>query len=121
MQHQQSYAEHVGRAESAAPILTEEYDPMPIMNIIDHRKRPYRFLKINAIIEPTRHDNSVRDADQADGMDEWIGYAEREHIELADAVEWAEACSDDVTLFIYDEDGGLYERRASEQEAPHGQ
>lgn len=38
-----------------------------LTNIIDHRKRPYRFKKINAVIEPTRHDNTVKDADQADG------------------------------------------------------
>src|ERR1700722_17477175 len=53
---------------------------MTVLNIIDHRKRPYRFLKINAVIEPTRHDNRCTDADQAGGKDAWMGYDEREHI-----------------------------------------
>lgn len=82
---------------------------MALLNIIDHRKRPYRFLKINAVIEPTRHDNRVKDADQADGKDNWLGYDEREHITLNEALSWAAGHADDVTLFIYDEDGGLYE------------
>lgn len=81
---------------------------MTILNIIDHRKRPYRFLKINAVVEPTRHDNRVKDADQASGRDEWIGYDEREHISLSDAMAWAATIPDEVTLFLYDEDGGLY-------------
>lgn len=82
---------------------------MTILNIIDHRKRPYRFLKINAVIEPTRHDNRVKDADQAGGEDAWMGYDEREHITLNDALAWAATTPDEVTLFLYDEDGGLYE------------
>lgn len=32
-------------------------DQVSILNIVDRRKRPYRFQKINAIVEPTRHDN----------------------------------------------------------------
>ncbi len=35
-----------------------------IFNIIDRRKRQYRWKKITAIIEPTYHDNSVEDSDQ---------------------------------------------------------
>lgn len=82
---------------------------MAILNIIDHRKRPYRFQKINAVIEPTRHDNRVKDADQASGVDAWMGYDEREHVTLSDAIEWAATTPDEVTLFIYDEDAGIYE------------
>jgi hypothetical protein len=82
---------------------------MTITNIIDRRKRPYRFRKINAVIEPTRHDNACKDADHAGGTDISIGYSEREGISLSAAVEWASAAWDDeVTLYIYDEDGGLY-------------
>lgn len=81
-----------------------------LTNIIDRRKRPYRFLKVNAIIEPTRHDHSVDDSDRIDsppGAD-WMGYDEREHISLSDAIKWADSHADAVTLYLYDEDGGLY-------------
>jgi hypothetical protein len=84
---------------------------MTITNVIDRRKRPYRFLKINAVIEPTRHDNRCKDADQAAGEDQWMGYDEREHISLSEAVEWAASVPDEITLFLYDEDGGLYPSR----------
>lgn len=79
-----------------------------IANIIDRRKRPYRFLKINAVIEPTRHDNSIADADQAEPQAQWIGYDEQEHISLADALQWAHNHKDLVTLFIYDANSGIY-------------
>ena len=88
---------------------------MPLTNIIDHRERPYRFLKVNAVIEPTRPDNSVKDSDKAkrdQKMDKnWIGYDEREHITVSKAIQWAEKHSDFVTLYLYDEDGGIYLRR----------
>lgn len=81
---------------------------MTILNIIDHRKRPYRFMKINAVIEPTRHDNACKDSDHANGADKWIGYDEQEHVSLNDAIKWAAGCPDEVTLYIYDEDSGIY-------------
>jgi hypothetical protein len=81
---------------------------MTLTNIVDRRKRPYRFLKVNAVIEPTRHDNRVKDADQAHGKDAWIGYDEREHVSISAAVEWAVGFPDDVTLYLYDEDSGIY-------------
>jgi len=37
-----------------------------ILNIIDNRKRPYRWKRISAIIEATWHDNSCEDADIAE-------------------------------------------------------
>lgn len=79
-----------------------------LTNIIDHRKRPYRFKKINAVIEPTRHDNKVKDADQAGGHDNWMGYDEKEHVSIAEAFAWAQAQPDEITLYIYDEDSGIY-------------
>lgn len=86
-----------------------------ITNVIDRRKRPYRFKKVNAVIEPTRHDNRVKDADRAPRdreMDaQWLGHDEREHITVIDAVEWASGHNDDVTLYLYDKDGGIYERK----------
>jgi hypothetical protein len=37
-----------------------------ISNIIDRRKRQYRWKQITAIIEPTYHDNSVDDSDETE-------------------------------------------------------
>jgi hypothetical protein len=49
-----------------------------ITNIIDRRKRPYRFWKVNAIVEAAWHDNSVNDADQApSGKNDGPAYEER--------------------------------------------
>lgn len=77
---------------------------MTILNIIDCRKRPYRFKKVNVVIEPTRHDNRCKDADQADGIDTWMGYADMERATLSEAIGWAAAHADELTLYIYDED-----------------
>ena len=83
-----------------------------ITNIIDKRTRRYRFLKINAIVEAAWHDNTVKDADQAPPSEkDGPLYEEREHILLSDAVTWATAFAEPVTLFLYDEDAGLYESR----------
>lgn len=84
---------------------------MPLCNVIDRRKRPYRFAKINAIVEPTCHDNSVKDSDRAEPGYRGIGYDEREHISLAAAVVWAREFAHAVTLYLYDEDGGIYAHR----------
>jgi hypothetical protein len=84
-------------------------DPM-ITNIIDKRKRRYRFLKINAIVEAAWHDNSVNDADQAPSREnDGPAYEERQHIPLSEAVIWASAFAEPVTLFLYDEDAGITE------------
>lgn len=89
-----------------------------IGNIIDHRKRPYRFLKINAVIEPTRHDNRVKNSDRAKANPKqdkaWIGYDEREHVSLADALQWAHNHKDTVTLYLWDADSGIYPVPAKE-------
>lgn len=82
---------------------------MPITNIIDRRKRQYRFKKINAIVEAAWHDNSVKDADQILlPIDSGPDYSQMEHISLSDAVTWAESFAGPITLFLYDEDGGIY-------------
>jgi len=81
-----------------------------ITNIIDKRTRRYRFLKINAIVEAAWHDNTVKDADQAPPSEkDGPLYEEREHIPLSDAVTWATAFAEPVTLFLYDEDAGITE------------
>lgn len=82
-----------------------------ITNVIDRRKRPYRWGKINAVIEPTAHDNSVPDSDDIRlAAPDWIGYDEREHTSVAGALEWAQKHREFVTLYLYDEDGGIYEQ-----------
>jgi hypothetical protein len=81
-----------------------------ITNIIDKRRRPYRFLKVNAVVEAAWHDNSVNDADQApSGKNDGPTYEERQHIPLSEAVTWASALAESVTLFLYDEDAGITE------------
>lgn len=89
---------------------------MTIGNIVDRRKRQHRFKKVNAVIEPTRHDNRVRNADRAKlnpKMDKaWMGYADMEHITVESAIAWAGGHMDLVTLYLYDEDGGIYAKRA---------
>jgi hypothetical protein len=85
---------------------------MTILNIIDRRKKPYRFKRVNAIIEPTRHDNSVKDGDRAGRNPKqdkaWIGYDEKEHVDVAYAIQWASKHKDSVTLYLYDKDRGIY-------------
>jgi len=77
-----------------------------IANIIDHRKQPYRYRKINAVVEASSHDNTAKDADvsHAGGPD----YDELEHSSLADAILWAQNFGGEVTLYLYDQDGGIY-------------
>lgn len=81
---------------------------MPLCNVIDRRKRPYRFANVNAVIEPTCHDNSIDGADQAEGGYAGIGYDEKEHVTVAHACKWAQSFDHAVTLYLYDEDGGIY-------------
>ena len=79
-----------------------------ILNIIDRRKRRYRWKKITAIVEPTYHDNSVQDSDQT-GVPKpgFSDYDQREEISLADAVIWANSLPYDTTLYLYDLGDGI--------------
>jgi hypothetical protein len=79
-----------------------------IWNIIDRRSRPYRWKRVNAIIESVQHDNSVVDADQAPdvGPLKVIDYDERENLTVKEAVDWANDQRCPVTLYLYDEGGG---------------
>ncbi|MGY3453586.1 hypothetical protein [Bradyrhizobium sp. USDA 4353] len=78
-----------------------------IFNVIDRRSRPYRWKSVNAIIEAVEHDNSCRDADQADEapVSEVIDYEERNGLSVSEAVAWANAQRCPVTLYLYDADG----------------
>ena len=73
-----------------------------IANIIDGRKRPYRWREITAIAEATAHDNGVPDSDQAGDEGNEVIYDVFERGSLADAVAWAEGLPGEVTLFLYD-------------------
>ena len=76
---------------------------MPVANIIDYRQRPYRFRKINAIIESTLSDNPCADSDQV--LDPYPGdpiYDERPCLSLAEALTWANSFGGAVTLYLYD-------------------
>ncbi len=80
-----------------------------ICNVIDKRTKPYRWKKVNAIIEATWNDNSVSDSDQAarPDDDEYVLYDQRGSLSVSEAIEWAhkEACP--VTLYLYDLGGGF--------------
>jgi hypothetical protein len=78
-----------------------------IWNIIDGRVRRYRWKRINAIIEPTWHDNSCKDSDEAEEDSDADVYEQREGISLAEAIEWANTKPYPVTLFLYDDRRGL--------------
>jgi hypothetical protein len=75
-----------------------------ILNVLDHRKRHHRWKRVKAIIEPTWHDNSVTDSDQAEPAAAESEYDERSAISVEEAVAWAHALPYAVTLFLYDED-----------------
>jgi hypothetical protein len=77
-----------------------------IENIIDRRQHQYRWKCINAIVEPTCHDNDVADSDQSERGPDDIVYDQREDISLADAIAWANALPERVTLFLYDQGKG---------------
>jgi hypothetical protein len=80
-----------------------------IYNIIDRRARPYRWRRINAIIEATSHDNACVDADEEPSTDDDVVYDQREGISLNEAIKWASAESSPVTLYIYDDGAGTTE------------
>ena len=77
---------------------------MPLANIIDNRKRKYRAYPMNAIMEPSFHDNEQPNADQYDPNDQRINIAYKQ---LSDtsvylAVNWANRYEFPVALFLYD-------------------
>lgn len=79
-----------------------------LANVIDHRKRKFRFLKVNVVAEATWHDNRGKDTDYSDPALGGPAYEEFEHIALNDAIVWAQEQTAPITLFVYDEDGGIY-------------
>jgi hypothetical protein len=77
-----------------------------IWNVIDRRTSPYRWERINAVVEPTWHDDNCRDADRAEPCDGEIDYDERNSISVFEAISWAHGLPFPVTLYIYDESSG---------------
>jgi len=90
---------------------------MPITNIVDRRKRHHRFETVNAIVEAAWHDNLVNDSDQVEqpANDDGPVYDQREHISLAEAVEWAMSFKQQVILYLYNKDDGIYVRKSTTQ------
>ena len=77
-----------------------------IYNIIDRRKRPYRWREVNAIIEATSHDNFCKDADQQKPSDGDLTYDQLENVSLQEAIDWANRETCPVTLYLYDKGEG---------------
>jgi hypothetical protein len=79
-----------------------------LWNIIDRRKRPYRWKSITAIVEPVYHDNSVADADEAEiPPPGFFPYDQKEQTSVADAVIWAQSLPFQSTLYLYDLGDGI--------------
>lgn len=78
-----------------------------IFNIVDRRKRPFRWREINAIIEATAHDNAANDSDQVPSTMEDITYDELEGVSLQEAIAWADSQLSAVTLYLYDKGKGI--------------
>ncbi|MBO9708171.1 MAG: hypothetical protein J7521_08160 [Caulobacter sp.] len=78
-----------------------------LWNIIDRRERSYRWKRVNAIIEATSNDNSVKDSDRVDVHDDDVVYDQRANVTVAEAVEWAMSQDQPVTLFLYDAGKGF--------------
>ncbi len=75
-----------------------------IVNIVDHRKNKYRWLKIDAVIEDTSHDNAIENSDfsEVSASKAYIQCEDKTDISLHEAICWAENLPGRVTLFLYD-------------------
>lgn len=73
-----------------------------ILNVIDNRKLRYRWKLVNAIAEPTWHDNSYKDADQAEPTDGEVDYEEKNKVSVREAIKWADSLPFPATLYLYD-------------------
>ncbi|WP_088308313.1 hypothetical protein [Novosphingobium sp. B 225] len=78
-----------------------------IYNIIDRRKRPFRWREVNAIIEATAHDNAIKDSDHVPASTGDITYDELENVSLQEAIAWADSQVSAVTLYLYDKGKGF--------------
>ena len=78
-----------------------------IYNIIDRRKRPYRWKRVNAVIEATSNDWNVADSDEQPSGPDDITYADRKDVSVEEAIAWASAEPSPVTLYLYNEGEGI--------------
>ncbi|WCL53230.1 hypothetical protein [Gimibacter soli] len=71
-----------------------------IANIIDSRKKKFRWKTVNAIVEATWQDNSCSDSDQAEEGE--AVFDERKGISVHEAIDWASNMTMPVTLYLSD-------------------
>ncbi|MEM9843588.1 MAG: hypothetical protein AAF965_02220 [Pseudomonadota bacterium] len=77
-----------------------------LMNVIDLREKPYRWKSVVAVVENAAKNNAAEDSDPVEtaaGVE--IDYAEREDLNVREAILWAEQLQGKVTLYLYDKDG----------------
>lgn len=80
----------------------QQFPKAMIWNIIDKRTRPHRWASVDAVIEPTMHDNGVADADQAP-LEQTYLCEVRDGISVAEAIRWANSFDCPTTLYLYDD------------------
>jgi hypothetical protein len=87
----------------------QEAGGLMIANIIDRRRRPYRWRSIGVIIEPTWHDNTFAsgDGDYAEHDHREPQYDEMRSVSLTAAITWAMGFDVPLTLYLYDEGTNL--------------
>ncbi|MBS0547726.1 MAG: hypothetical protein JSR24_08260 [Proteobacteria bacterium] len=73
-----------------------------ILNFVDHRRSIYKWKKVDAVVEPTWHDNKCVGADAADPCKGENDYEVRQNISVADAIAWASGLPFDVTIYLWD-------------------
>lgn len=86
-----------------------------IWNIIDRRTNKYKWKKVDAIVEPTWHDNKLNPKLTKAGHDKvpkkviklfetkaGIGYEEQQNLGIDQAINWATTMKYPVTLYLYD-------------------
>jgi hypothetical protein len=79
-----------------------------IWNIVDRRRRPYRWKRVNAVVEAIEHDNSCPDADEAPESAPHLAvdYDALEDVSVEQAIAWACQQRCPVTLYLYDAGAG---------------
>ncbi|MCK6104138.1 MULTISPECIES: hypothetical protein [unclassified Brevundimonas] len=79
-----------------------------IANIIDRRVHVHKWRSVDAVAEATWHDNARPgtphhdNADKAASITHGDTMASRSGISVTEAIAWAQAYSDEVTLYLYD-------------------
>ena len=79
---------------------------MPLANIVDHRSNKY-CIKVDAVFEPSWHDNSIKDKHKTTTQFP-IPETDEFHCEdlnkttVVEAIEYANRWEQPVTLYLYD-------------------